>query len=303
MSKEKSFGHGDLFQRVVVHSLVLAFLVLLLYTSLSYVGSWTVGLVLSLLGALGTYEYCLMLKKKVKFKPTYHPILGTFGVLFLSFLVIRWQDILPAYCQKLPSIYVFLWTVWVLFSFCSSKKSPLITAGTSIFSVLYLSVPLYLFLKVLYGFLSSSQPYLGVWWTSFLIATTKGADIFGYFFGKAFGKRQISPNLSPNKTVAGFIAGCLGSMFIAALFCFQIPPKFIPFIAHPSFLLPLGLILGICGFFGDILESGFKRDADIKDSNKIPSVGGILDNLDSLLLSTPVLYFCLSLTQSGVFGV
>ncbi|MFQ5461386.1 MAG: phosphatidate cytidylyltransferase [Phycisphaerae bacterium] len=56
-----------------------------------------------------------------------------------------------------------------------------------------------------------------------------------------------------------------------------------------------GLIMSVSGQVGDLLESCFKRDADMKDSGQIiPRFGGILDLVDSPLMAIPVAWFLLT---------
>ena len=53
----------------------------------------------------------------------------------------------------------------------------------------------------------------------------------------------------------------------------------------------LGVVMGISALTGDLIESMFKRDAGVKDSGSLlPGHGGILDKLDGLLVSGPVLF-------------
>ncbi|EPP35381.1 cytidylyltransferase family protein [Chlamydia ibidis] len=301
LNKFKTPFYGDLFQRVVVHSLVLTFLVVLLYSSLSPVTSFALGFICALCGAVGTYEYTTMAKAKLNYSFRLYSSFGAFVFIFMGFLAIRWGHFLPTYAKVLPWTFLACWLVLNIFRSRKFKCGPLQASGITLFSILYVAIPIHLFLRILYGFVHTKEPFLGVWWACFLIATTKGADIFGYFFGKAFGVKKITPQISPQKTIIGFISGCLGATLISIVFFLHIPERFSGYILMPPVLVILGVILGIGGFFGDIIESIFKRDAHIKNSNQLKAIGGMLDTLDSLLLTTPIVYLILLITQQDKF--
>ncbi len=104
-------------------------------------------------------------------------------------------------------------------------------------------------------------------------------DTAAIFAGKAFGKHLLAPNISPKKTVEGGVANlifCIIGAFL--LMPFQ---SFTPLAA-----ICIGLSAGVLGQAGDLLESHWKRAAGAKDSGGLlPGHGGILDRIDSLLLS------------------
>lgn len=104
-------------------------------------------------------------------------------------------------------------------------------------------------------------------------------DIFCYVIGKALGKKKLT-DISPNKTYEGLIGGTLISFLISLLYAYTF-----------QFKIDLGLILFIfliiiTSFFGDIIESYFKRKNKLKNSSKlIPGHGGVFDRFDSFLFS------------------
>ncbi len=121
----------------------------------------------------------------------------------------------------------------------------------------------------------------------FLITLTALNDVFQYTWGNLFGKHKIIPTISPNKTWEGFIGGILSTILLANLLYF-----FTPF-THTELSIT-GLLLSIAGFLGDALISAIKRKLKIKDTGTaIPGHGGIMDRLDSLVLTAPVFYLVL----------
>ena len=125
---------------------------------------------------------------------------------------------------------------------------------------------------------------LGPLFTFLALISISLSDIAAYEFGKRYGKRKLSESISPNKTIEGFFAGLLIgslSMFIVLNNYFEL--DFIP-------TLLVSLIFILFGVLGDLFESRIKRTLEVKDSSDfLPGHGGVLDRVDSLILSFPVL--------------
>ena len=117
-------------------------------------------------------------------------------------------------------------------------------------------------------------------------------DTFAYVFGVLIGKHPLASKISPKKTWEGFIGGLLFSSAGSAL-------AFYYLLDHHPFI---GALAGFAGVLaatvGDLVESAIKRDLSIKDMGTLlPGHGGMLDRLDSALITAPVLWCCIELLK------
>lgn len=111
------------------------------------------------------------------------------------------------------------------------------------------------------------------------------SDTFAYLAGRAFGKRPLFPRHSPKKTWEGYIGGAILTM----LFAFGISQVWPVY--DPAVWMIEGVIISASSTLGDLVESMFKRELQIKDSGTIlPGHGGILDRFDGLLGAMPLVY-------------
>ncbi|MBF0153131.1 MAG: CDP-archaeol synthase [Magnetococcales bacterium] len=160
----------------------------------------------------------------------------------------------------------------------SPQNRVLDRTGFLFLGLVYCAMPPVLLLQI---YASVDGPaFLGV-----LLLVVWGTDIGAFFVGRALGKKKLAPHLSPGKTWAGFYGGLGAGLLVG-------------WVAAISFSLALGswhamalgVLLSVAGQLGDLVESMVKREAGIKDSGSlIPGHGGLLDRLDSLLFSAPVL--------------
>ena len=126
----------------------------------------------------------------------------------------------------------------------------------------------------------------GSLFTYLLLISISLSDIAAYEYGRRYGKRKLASNISPNKTVEGFLAG----LIMGVVFNFFVLSNTLELSSIQSLLLSVIFIL--FATLGDLFESKIKRSVEVKDaSSLLPGHGGVLDRIDSQLLSFPVLVF------------
>lgn len=113
-------------------------------------------------------------------------------------------------------------------------------------------------------------------------------DSWAYAFGKFFGRTHFS-KISPNKTIEGLIGGILGTIALLYILSLVLGPNTFNYFAINRYHIPaLVMIIVYCllGNVGDIFESYFKRQLQIKDtSHLLGEQGGILDRVDSWIFT------------------
>ncbi|MGW7822922.1 phosphatidate cytidylyltransferase [Streptomyces puniciscabiei] len=126
----------------------------------------------------------------------------------------------------------------------------------------------------------------GPWRVLTFLLLTVVSDTGAYAVGWRFGRHKLAPRISPGKTREGLLGAVLFAMAAGAL-CMQ-------FLIDGGTWwqgLLLGLAVAASATLGDLGESMIKRDLGIKDMGTLlPGHGGIMDRLDSLLPTAPVVW-------------
>ena len=168
----------------------------------------------------------------------------------------------------LINILLLVNLIWKIDLLARFKEKPVYTA-------IILTFPLLALGSIIYG-----EKWMVYFCTLLLI--TIGMDSGAWFFGKLFGRRKFWPEVSPNKTLEGVLGGCLVASLFSGIFWYNI---------EGSVTFKQVIFLTLCGLLsqmGDLVQSKFKREYNVKDSSAlIPGHGGIYDRLDSVVFLAP----------------
>ncbi len=124
-------------------------------------------------------------------------------------------------------------------------------------------------------------------WVFLALLGTFAVDTTAYFVGRSFGRHKLAPVVSPAKTWEGSVGGLAGAVAVVLL----LSTAFSLDIAVWSAAV-LGVLLGLGAQLGDLFESKLKRTANVKEAGSIiPGHGGLLDRLDSILVTGVVVYY------------
>ncbi|HEY7868582.1 MAG TPA: phosphatidate cytidylyltransferase [Methylomirabilota bacterium] len=131
-------------------------------------------------------------------------------------------------------------------------------------------------------------------WVLLLVSVTWLGETAAYLVGSTLGRHKLAPVISPRKTVEGALA----QLVVSVLAALGARAVFFPALSLESAIV-VGLLLGVVGQAGDLIESAIKRSVGTKDTGRlIPGHGGVLDRVDSLLVNTPVLFYYATYARS-----
>lgn len=238
----------------------------------------------------GLYEFYKMAENK-GLKPLKIPsiILSLLASIFI-FLTLTKQ------ITNISFVYTFLTPTLIgtiLLTLALFKKgiSAITDISVSIAGTLYVTFPLICLIAIReFGYVSITKIEWG-YFVLTMFVTIWICDSAAYFIGKAIGKNKLFPRHSPKKSWEGSIAGLVFGTtgFIGLSFYFN------PAISFINSLI-LGIIISVFCQFGDLIESHFKRDSEVKDSsNFFPGHGGFLDRFDGVIYISPILLLVLVL--------
>ncbi len=139
----------------------------------------------------------------------------------------------------------------------------------------------------------------GPWWLLAIMASVWMADVAAYFVGKRFGRIKLAPKISPGKSregAYGAVAGVIAYALVVGLASGALQPAAGQLLA----LAAACVVHTVVSIVGDLFESLAKRQAGVKDSGTVlPGHGGVLDRIDSLLSTLPLVALAAQLLSRG----
>ncbi len=241
-----------------------------------YIGYYSSLVLFSIIAFIGTLEYSNLSKKQsLPYKLT--------GALFSSSFVLG----IGYFITEPHSFWVF--SIWMVFAVVfviqllrSGSKTTLTDISVTVAGAFYLAVPMISLLIL--GIIPSFSPVAFNWlipFSIFLLTWTN--DTGAYLSGRTFGKHKLFERISPNKTWEGSIGGGILTLIISLVL-----HHFVGTFNAPTWMV-IAVLVSVFSNVGDLMESAFKRNAEVKDSGSImPGHGGILDRFDAILLTAPV---------------
>ena len=232
---------------------------------------------------ISVFEFC----KLIDFKSSLPFLFASF--LYGTYVYFLYNKLyIPEYLENCFLIVTLIISIRLI-GFLFDKKEIKVTTFLKIdFLLGYVIFPFLILSKIPFGQNNQYNPKIitGI----FVIIWTN--DTFAYLVGKSFGKHKLFERISPKKTIEGFIGGlffAVSAGFLYSKYCINPTANF----QSKSQLIWMvtGVLIGLFGTIGDLIESKFKRLAGVKDSGKImPGHGGILDRLDSVIFVAPFIY-------------
>ena len=275
---------SDKLRNLIVRTLSGAVLLAVVFAAAWY-GMMSYRALLLVIGIVGLGEFYVLAKRRGA-EPQYGMGLiaavalmnGGYYLFEYIFDACGCSNVLVMLLAMLIIFIFFLFAIFVREVF-RNRPTPIFNIATTVMGVVYVALPMtiMIFIPALLKGGAVWSPWYFLWYL-FLVW---GNDVFAYLTGVCFGKHKMCPRLSPKKSWEGFAGGVAGSLVMGALAAYFLDGNYTMWVG-------LALVVSLSSVVGDLAESMFKREADVKDSGNImPGHGGMLDRFDALLISAP----------------
>ncbi len=269
-------------------SCALFAVMLVVFTGLGYPGALSIPV--SIISAIAAYEIMRVSKCKNKVLTVVSIIMAVAYPIYTDFNL---QQYVPVPASVLITVFIILLLAIMLKFY---EKTKFEHVAFAIFGSIIIPAALSTIFSV--RDLCVNYPDLfkrshSVFLILFAMFSAWISDTCAYFVGSKFGKHKLAPKISPKKSVEGAIGGIVGNVIVCVIaflicdyFCFgdkDTIKLWMVILASP--------VVSALGMMGDLSASVIKRNFGEKDfGNLFPGHGGVLDRVDSFILTMPVTY-------------
>lgn len=273
----------------IITGLICAFIVimLLVFTGLGYQGVMSIPM--GIIAAIAAYEIMRVSKCENKVLTGISMAVAAIGPAYADYDL---QKYIPVPFSAVLTVYIILLLV-VLLKYYDKTKFEHITLA------LFGSIVIPASLGTFFGVRDLCKVYPDLFQRShcvfiilFAMYCAWMSDTWAYFVGSKFGKHKLAPKISPKKSVEGAIGGVFGNTLVSVI-SFLVCDKFFFYLDTINIwmVIAASVFISILGMIGDLSASVIKRNYGEKDfGNLFPGHGGVLDRIDSFLVTMPATY-------------
>jgi phosphatidate cytidylyltransferase len=257
---------------------------------------WTMGILsaaaVATIGFMASWELCGILEAAGLATYRRPSAFFAFLVSIAPAVLLIWRPWVSPFSVQVGVMFGFM-----VFAFVIAMRRENALAGTKAvvsgtFVLIYVGFSMSLLVRL------REIPDVGETFLVFAIAVAKAGDTGAYFVGTRLGRHKMAPTLSPKKTVEGAMGALAAGLVVGALAWLYVSKTltlhrctYIQGINGLWIFLTAAVVTSVAGQFGDLAESLIKRAGNVKDSSvTFGHMGGMLDTVDSVLLSVPVAY-------------
>lgn len=265
----------------------LIVIMLLVFTGLGYLGVMSIPM--GIIAAIAAYEIMRVSKCKNKVLTYVSMAVAAVGPAFVDFNI---QQYLPVPLSVLIIAYVIALLIIMLKFYDTTKFE---NVALALFGSLAIPGSLGTFFKVRDLCVDYPELFQRSHCVFLILCAMYCAwmsDTWAYFVGSKLGKHKLAPKISPKKSVEGAIGGVFGTTLFCVITYFVCDHFFFHIDTVKLWMvIVFAIILAILGMCGDLSASVIKRNFGEKDfGNLFPGHGGVLDRIDSFLVTMPALY-------------
>jgi phosphatidate cytidylyltransferase len=246
-------------------------------------GEYTYFLIAFAINLAALYEFFRIIPAGTVAPNRYMGIVSGSVLFILTFIISS-----GSFDEKLYLVIIPLLMAVFIFELFRNRENPAANIALTILAVVYISLPLSLLNYMVFPAGGTAEYTYGILVAYLILIWTN--DTAAYFSGITAGKHALFKRISPKKTWEGFIGGMLVTFIVA----WAVSGLFDDL--NRTDMMVFAGIVSLIGVAGDLTESMFKRSINVKDTGTLlPGHGGILDRIDSILMTSPFIFIYLEL--------